>query len=349
MIRKIVAIALILFAVSVAAAEDAPAMWMEQDNTTVKLMVNTSDTADGVNAWIHFNPAAIDITDVNFSEGPWQPVTPPGWSNQGDYIIISLLNFTGVPAGEYEVATIDVACIEDGPTNLSITHAEPTDVVLSDLQYVCGEAPPPDPPAPDPDPEAEISIGDGSGVVTIPISVVNATDAGAVDITLTYDPAVVNVTGVADGAMDCTYTNLENRGDGWIRIGAVQGDNPGLDGAFSLLNISFEPVTTGASCALNLTVTTYRDATPNCTAMNYTVVCGTYTAPSTSILGDANSDGVVDIMDASYIAKHVIGLAGYEYIDEVAANVNGDEIVDMSDSMYLTKHVMGMTGFENLR
>ncbi|MEA3397796.1 MAG: dockerin type I repeat-containing protein, partial [Chloroflexota bacterium] len=155
----------------------------------------------------------------------------------------------------------------------------------------------------------------------------------------------VDVTGVSDGDMDCTFTNLEHTSEGWIRVGAIQSDNDGLSGQFTLLNVDLEPVSSNTQCNLTLSVTTFKDSTPECTSMSYNISNGLYTSSKN---GDSNGDAVVDIADAAYIAKHVIGIAGYESIDEGAADVNGDGVVDMSDAMYLTKHVIGITGYEEL-
>ncbi len=219
--KHMILVAMILLAVSAttATALDAPAMWMEQNDDTITLMVNTSETASAINAYINFDPAFINITDVDFTGSPWQPLSGPGWSHQGNHIILVLTDFAGVAAGEYQIASMAVDCIEFGTSQVTITNAEPANVAVSALTYVCSD----DTPVDD---DAMISIGNGEGDVTLPITVSGAGNAGAVDITLTYDPAVVNVTGVEAGGMDCTYINDEN--SGWVRIGATQGSNPGL-------------------------------------------------------------------------------------------------------------------------
>jgi hypothetical protein len=45
----------------------------------------------------------------------------------------------------------------------------------------------------------------------------------------------------------------------------------------------------------------------------------------------------------------VIGIPGFESIDEDAADVNGDGIVDLADAMYIAMHVLGTQGFAELR
>lgn len=193
---------------------------------------------------------------------------------------------------------------------------------------------------------ATISIGDGCGIVTIPIEIGNGVNVGACDIMLSYDPAIVNVTGVTGGDMDVTVANLEHAGDGWVRIGTYQTDNPGLSGQITFANVAFEPVGSGGNCSLNLSVTTFKDATPEGNEMPYVVSNGTYTA---LLNGDVNGDGVVDMHDAMYLAKHVLDKSGYGTIIEEAADVNDDKVIDIADSMYIAKHVLGIAGFEELR
>jgi len=190
---------------------------------------------------------------------------------------------------------------------------------------------------------ALISIGDGCGIVTIPIEIGNGADVGACDIMLSYDPAIVNVTGVTDRDMDVTVANLEHAGDGWVRIGTYQTDNPGLSGQITFANVAFEPVGGSGNCSLNLSVATFKDATPEGNEMPYVLSNGTYTA---LLNGDVNGDGVVDMHDAMYLAKHVLGKSGFEVIITEAADVNDDKVIDIADSMHIAKYVLGITGFE---
>lgn len=130
-----------------------------------------------------------------------------------------------------------------------------------------------------------IGIGSGSGTVTIPIMVTNGTNVGSVDVTLTFDPAITSVT-VTDGEMDSMFYNI---GVDQVRIGAYQTNNPGIDGAFTIANITFKSVSSSGSCPLGIAVTTFKDATPVGLAMAYTVSNGTYTATDN---GNGNGNGI---------------------------------------------------------
>ena len=190
--------------------------------------------------------------------------------------------------------------------------------------------------------EPTFVIGDVFNNKTEPIVVNWVDNAGSCDLTLTYDASIVRVVGVSGGDMDNMFTNS---GDGWIRIGAYQGDNPGLNGSFVLANVSFERVSDG-TCPLNITVTTYKDSSPAGIAMDYQTINGTYCSYSN---GDVNGDGDVDMFDAMYLAKHVIGISLFGNIVDRVADVDGNGVIDINDAMYLAKHVLDIDGYEELR
>ena len=194
--------------------------------------------------------------------------------------------------------------------------------------------------------EAIIGIGNVSGNVTIPITIENGTNVGAVDINITYNASVCMISDVTNGTFDWTFANLEYNGTGYARIGTIQIDNPGLNGRIILANVTFRSNSTNGTSSLNMSVTTFKDATPHCSKIPYIVQNGTYTA---MMNGDVNGDGKVDIADAMYLAKHILGKSGFEVIIVGAADVNGDGEVDIADVMYLAKHILGKSGFEELR
>ena len=194
---------------------------------------------------------------------------------------------------------------------------------------------------------ATIHIGNATGRETLPITIDDAANVGSVDLTLTFNASIVNVTNVTGGDFDVTTSNLEHVHEGWVRIGAIQTGSPGMSHNITLAEVAFAPVgSAGEMCSLNLSVTTFKDATPACEAMPYIVMNGTYMA---FLNGDVNDDGVVDLADAMYLAKHVLEIEGFEVINVEAADVNGDGVIDLADAMYLAMHVLGITGFEELK
>jgi hypothetical protein len=194
---------------------------------------------------------------------------------------------------------------------------------------------------------AVISIGDAIGAAAIiPIKIEGGVNVGACDITLRYDSRVVNVTNVTGGDFDDTVANLEHAHVGFVRIGTYQTNNSGLSGELVFARVTLEDVkSVGGISSLNLFVNTFKDATPEGNVMPYVVRNGTYTA---FLNGDVDGDGIVDIYDAMYLAKHVLGESGYGTIVEDAADVNGDGAITTHDAMCLAKHVIGMGGYGEL-
>lgn len=170
---------------------------------------------------------------------------------------------------------------------------------------------------------ATIGIGDGSGYVAIPIFVTNSTDVGSMDVTLRYDPSIVIVVNVADGDMSTTISNLEHVNEGWIRIVAYQvGDAP--SSTFVLANVSFEPVgSEGDSCPLEISVTTFSDATPVSNAMPYTVYDGTYSI----LYGDDGSDDMRSNRDGTYPPETSSVYGSNETVINATANETPTEVV----------------------
>ena len=336
---------LLIATLPLAIAEDAPSMYFEPADgtgtcgevTQIDLMVNTSTDSGSANAWVYFDPTCVNITNVDYTGCVWQPNELPGWANFGNYVTVVSTNTTSQPPGVYKVATLDVECIGDVNciSDITLTSVIPAGSTVHDTTLTCIESsvlP------------VTLSIGDCTGSITMPIQFTDATDVGAVDITLTYDPLIVQVDTFVAGDMDYTEANMEVPGT--ARIGGCQSDAPGLDGSFDLASFSFSPVATVGSSALTLTITTLKDATPTGNEVAYIVMNGVY---MTLLNGDVNDDDVVNVADGVYIMKYVIGVPGTDTINEDAADVNGDGILDMHDATYLFKHLAGVNGFKDLR
>ena len=137
---------------------------------------------------------------------------------------------------------------------------------------------------------AIIGIGEGSGTVTLPITVTDGSNVGSADITISFDPAIVTVTGVTKGDMDSMVANTEFVGDGWVRIGTFQMGTPGLDGDFNVADVTFKSVSSSGSCPLAISVETFKDATSQGNPMSHETSDGIYTATSNGGNGGNGGD-----------------------------------------------------------
>ena len=196
---------------------------------------------------------------------------------------------------------------------------------------------------------AVVTIPDVSatGMITVPITIENVSNVGSCQLTLNYDPDVVIVSSASHSDFDSLFANLEDAASGSVSILAYQTSNPGLDGNVIVANVTFMAVgKSGSSTPLDLEVITLTDATPDCNPIPYTIMDGSFTM---FLNGDVNGDSRVDVADCMFLAKHLLGVSGFETIIEDAADVNGNGEIEASDCMYLAKHLAGMDGFEVLK
>ena len=61
------------------------------------------------------------------------------------------------------------------------------------------------------------------------------------------------------------------------------------------------------------------------------------------LLGDANLDGTVNILDAIVVNRTVLGKETLEEAQKQAADMNGNDIIDSTDSLMIMKKIVGIT------
>jgi len=126
---------------------------------------------------------------------------------------------------------------------------------------------------------AVIGVADGRGTTTIPITVSNSSNVGAMDVYLNFNPRVMRVGGVSNGDMDSMVANTQGVSKGVVHVIAYQTMNDGISDIFDVARLSVYPVgVEGTTCDLCIGVRTFKDASRACSAMDYTVCNGTYTA-----------------------------------------------------------------------
>lgn len=140
---------LMLFAIPMVSAEPAPSIYLVPDNinigcgesTTAEVWFNTTSNYMSAQTYIHWDPACVNITNVDYTGGIWYPLAPPGWSHWGDYVITGAANFSDVPAGNYLYTTITIESVGSGCiSDIWFTTVEPLETVIYNGTITCGSA-----------------------------------------------------------------------------------------------------------------------------------------------------------------------------------------------------------------
>ena len=141
---------------------------------------------------------------------------------------------------------------------------------------------------------------DENGVSSVPDVLPDVDDpngVGAVDVKLSFDSNVVDVTGAENGDFDIPALNLDDELlGGYVIIGGAQMLNPGLttaDSPITIATVEFTAVgNPGDSCSLTIEITNMYNATP--LADNDILadpVCGTFTIkPTVDPTADPTAD-----------------------------------------------------------
>lgn len=76
---------------------------------------------------------------------------------------------------------------------------------------------------------------------------------------------------------------------------------------------------------------------------------GTFAAENesepTKIFGDADSDGIITIVDATTVQKYIVSLIDPTAVDQQIADVDGDGIVTIMDATAIQKYIVGLDGY----
>lgn len=64
-----------------------------------------------------------------------------------------------------------------------------------------------------------------------------------------------------------------------------------------------------------------------------------------SIYGDVNGDGVITVVDATDVQKHIVGLEELTADSQLIADVDGDGVVTVMDATSIQKYIVGLDGY----
>ena len=170
---------------------------------------------------------------------------------------------------------------------------------------------------------------------------------GAYDITITFDPSLVNVdtlkgsNGVEPGPNALSrnvYNVYNNQGNIHIVGFDINGVGPGSD--LDILTIHFKTLGQTGTTNLNLLVTTLGDIDGNDKGSSYGNG-STITITDEMRLGDVTGDGNLNIVDALFIARYAVGLSVSGF-NRSAGDVNCDGAVNIVDALFVARKAVGL-------
>jgi hypothetical protein len=179
--------------------------------------------------------------------------------------------------------------------------------------------------------------------ITAPIMINDVKDLATATIKVSYDPAVVVVTGINAGVSGSFTPNSYYAQDGWVKMVwyLVEGSQSG-DVMFATLAIS-PSGSYGAYSDLEIEVETLSDTEYR--TIDADIIDGFFYI---GMNGDVHPDRVIDAADSEYIARGIAGVPGYP-LKFGPSEVSGDGIVDAYDCVYLARHAASVSGYENLK
>ena len=171
-------------------------------------------------------------------------------------------------------------------------------------------------------------------------------NVGAFDITITFDPDLVQVdtskgTNGIDPGADALANNNANpdNENGSIHITGMDQTGVGPDSDLDLLTIHFKSLENIGTTNIGLTVTTLSNT--NGVDRGPFVGQGSTVTISTIKIGDATGDGDVNIIDALFVARHVVGLPVNNF-NEDAVDVNCDGQINIVDALFIARKAVSL-------
>ncbi len=180
------------------------------------------------------------------------------------------------------------------------------------------------------------------GTVTVPIQATAPVSGNiaAVDITLTYDPAVIIIPagGITSTAFPTVTPNINNT-TGTTRI--VAASIGGVTGTMTIANVQFSAV--GAAGATSpVTITVALDGLKDAAGAVLTPTITNGVATIGGVKGDVNSNGALDVGDGVFTAQAVAGMRTFTPAQTALADANRNGVLDVGDVVFTLQAVAGL-------
>ena len=108
-------------------------------------------------------------------------------------------------------------------------------------------------------------------------------------------------------------------------------------------SVTFKPYI-GCAFVNNITGTISRDYySYGYRTWNEATISVRYTVEASSISGDVNDDGVVNIIDATFIQKYIAGIDSFTENQQIYADVNRDGLINIIDATSIQKYCAGIS------
>ena len=219
---------------------------------------------------------------------------------------------------DYSVSSLDDCGYVDNVEYVS--SAEPSVITVSSCEAVCG------------------------GETTVSVLVEGEYTAKALALNISFDPALLTLTGVAEGevwnaAAQSGAVTSDTSVDGLVQFTA--GNMSGLTASGTLLTLTFRTESGAAGNSVPVTVEVVEfEGTGANNSIPYETVNGAITVHYRQ--GDISMSGSLEVADALLIMRYAVGLSELTPEQLALADVNGDGAVNTIDALILLRMVLGL-------
>lgn len=175
-----------------------------------------------------------------------------------------------------------------------------------------------------------------NNTASVSIKVENVLNLAAMTLTLSYNSSVVIVKNVGPGFFGSPTSNINNAG-GTTTLSVFSPVTSG-SGNITIATLTLNGTGIGSS-PLTLIVTAFTDL--NGVPISKSIKSGTANVLSV-IKGDVDGNGIVNIIDALFIAQYTVNLRTLTQAQRAAADVNGDDIVNIIDALFIAQYTVGL-------
>lgn len=179
--------------------------------------------------------------------------------------------------------------------------------------------------------------------VEIPVVLSNNPGMMAMEFTISYDPAALQLVDIINGGLFDNFSwsvgYARSSGSATITLGGPD-EIADTTGNGTVVTLVFQIVGESTESAVSITYLNgniYSGDTGSVDA----VIDNGFVEIKTYIAGDVNRDGIVDIKDVTVLRRYLAGTTAETDVDVQASDCNGDGVVDIKDVTILRRYLAG--------